>query len=58
MDEAIYIGFAILVLSKLHLYQLSYVKLHSYFGQENLQCHCIHTDAFVLSLNTANILKD
>ena len=39
MDKAIYVGFIILELSKLHMYDTYYDKLQPYFGQENLQLH-------------------
>ena len=39
MDKAIYVGFAILELSKLHMYETYYDTLQSYFGQEKLQLH-------------------
>ena len=34
------------------------VNYQPYFGQENIQLHYIETDAFVLSVNTENIIKD
>ena len=37
MDKAIYVGFAILQLSKLHMYETYYDTLQPFFGQENLQ---------------------
>ena len=58
MDKPIYLGFAILELSKLHMYETYYDKLQPYFGQENIQLHYIDTDTFVLSLNTKDIIKD
>ena len=58
MDKPIYLGFAVLVLSKLHMYGTYYDKLQPYFGQENIQLHYIDTDAFVLSVNTKDIIKD
>ena len=39
MDKAIYVGFAILELSKLHKYETYYDTQQPYFGQENLQLH-------------------
>ena len=39
MDKAIYVGFAILELSKLHMYETYYDILQPYFGHENLQLH-------------------
>ena len=39
MDKPIYLGFAVLELSKLLMYETYYDKLQPYFGQENIQCH-------------------
>ena len=47
-DKPIYLGFATLELSKLHMYETLYDKLQPYFGQEKIQLHYIDTDAFVL----------
>ena len=58
MDKPIYLGFAVLELSKLNMYETYYDKLQPYFGQENIQLHYIDTDAFVLSVNAKNIIKD
>ena len=57
MDKPIYLGFAVTELSKLHMYETYYDKLLPYFGQENVQLHYIDTDAFVLSVNTEDIIK-
>ena len=58
MDKPNYLGSAIIQLSKLHMYETYYDKLLHYFGQENLQLHYIDTDAFVLSVNTKDIIED
>ena len=58
MDKAIYVGFAILELSKLHMYETYYDTLQPYFGQENLQLHYIDTDGMILSMKTENIIND
>ena len=58
MDEAIYVGFTILELSKLHMYETYYDTLQPYFGQENLQLHYIDTDGMILSMKTKDIIKD
>ena len=58
MDKAIYVGFAILELSKFHMYETYYDTLQPYSGQENLQLHYIETDAMILSMRTENIIKD
>ena len=58
MDKAIYVGFAILELSKLHMYETYYDTLQPYFGQENLQLHYIDTDGMILSIKTKENTKD
>ena len=58
MDKAIYVGFAILELNKLHMYETYYDTLQPYFGQENLQLHYIDTDGMILSMKTKDIIKD
>ena len=58
MDKPIYLGFSVLELSKLHMYESYYETLQPYFGQENLQLHYMDTDSFVLSVNTKNIFQD
>ena len=58
MDKPIYLGFPVLELSKLHLYDTYYDKLEPYFGQENFQLHYIDMDAFVLSVNTNDFIRD
>ena len=58
MDKAIYVGFAILELSKLHMYETYYDTLQPYFGQEILQLHYIDTDGMFLSMKTKDIIKD
>ena len=58
MDKAIYVGFTILELSKLHMHEPYYDTLQPYFGQENLQLHYIDTDGMFLSMKTKDIIKD
>ena len=57
MDKAIYVGFAILELSKLHMYETYYDTLQQFFGQENLQLHYIDTDGMILSMKTQKIIN-
>ena len=57
-DKAIYVGFAILELSKLHMYETYYDTLQPYFGQENLQLNYIDTDGMILTMKTKDIIKD
>ena len=58
MDEPIYLGFAILELSKLHVYETYYDTLQPYFRQENIQLHYMDCDSFVLSIKSENIIKE
>ena len=58
MDKPLYLGFAVLELKKLHMYETFYDKLQPYSGQQKIQLHYIDTDAIVLSLNTKNIIND
>ena len=58
MDKAIYVGFAILELSKLHMCETFYGTLQPYFGQENLPLHYIDRDRMILSMKTENFIKD
>ena len=58
MDKAIYVGFAILELSKLHIYATYYDISQPYFGQEILQLHYIDTDVMILILKIKDIIKD
>ena len=58
MDKPIYLGFGVLELSKLHMYETYYDKLQPYFGEKNLYLHYMNTDSFILSVNTKDIIKD
>ena len=57
-DKPTYLGFALLELSKISMYETYYDKLQPYFGQKNLQLHYMDTDSFVLSVDTKDIIKD
>ena len=39
MDKPIYVGFTVLELSKLLMYETYYDTLQPYFGHENIQCY-------------------
>ena len=58
MDRPIYLGFAILEISKLLMYETYFDKLQPHFGRDNIQSHYMDTDAFVLSKNTKDLIKD
>ena len=58
MDKPIYFGFSVLEFSKLLMYETFYDISQPYFGQEKFHLQYVDTDAFVLSLNTKDIIKD
>ena len=58
MSQPFYLGFAVLQLLKLHVYETYYDKLKPYFGQKNIQLHYIDTDAFVLSVKAKDNIND
>ena len=58
MDKPIYLGFTVLELSKLLMYETYYDKLQPYFGQEKIQLHYMDCESFVLSIETENIIND
>ena len=58
MDKPFYLGFAALELSKLHTYGTYYDKLQPNLRHEIILLHYVDTDAFFLSMNTKDIIKD
>ena len=58
IDKPSYLGFSILDLSKLHMYETKYDKLKLYFGQENIQLHYMDIDSFILSVDRNDTIKD
>ena len=58
MDKPIYLGFSVLELSKILMYETCYDELQPYFGQKNLHLQYMDTDSFVLSIYTKDIIKD
>ena len=58
MNKPIYLGFSVLELIKLLMYETYYDELQTYFGQENIQLRYMDTDSFVLSVNTLDNIKD
>ena len=57
MGKPIYLGFAILELSKFLMYETYIDKLQPFFGEENLQLHYMDTDSFVINVNIKDIIK-
>ena len=47
--KPIYVGFCVLELSKLLMYEGWYDKMQPYFGEDNLQLHYLDTDSFIFS---------
>ena len=45
MDKPIFLGFAVLEVSKLHMYETYYDKLQPFFGGEKIQFLYVDTDA-------------
>ena len=58
IDKPIYIGFAVLELNKLHMYETYYDILQPYFGQENLHLNYMDTESFILGAYTKNNIED
>ena len=58
MDKPKYLGFSVLELSKLLLYETYYDKLQPYFGQNYLHIHYMDTGSFVWSVNTKDNIKE
>ena len=54
-DKPIYLGFTVLELSKLLIYEFYYNKLQPYW-QNKVQLHYMDTDSFILSLDTKGAL--
>ena len=47
--KLIYVGFNVLELSKLLMYEWYYDKMQPYFGEDNLELHHLITDSFIFS---------
>ena len=57
MDKPIYLGFAVMELSKSLMYETYCDKLQTYYGEKNIQLHYMDTYSFVLRVNTKNESK-
>ena len=57
-DKPIYLGSAILELSKLLMYEFYFDVLQPYFGEKNLRLHYMDTDSFILEINTNSLTDD
>ena len=52
INKPTYLGFGVLEMSKMLMYETYYDTLHHYFRQENFQLHYMDCDSFVLSNKT------
>ena len=57
INKPIYLGFAVLEISKLLKYEIYYDKLQPDFVRECLQIHYMGTDSFDLGVNTKDIIR-
>ena len=57
--KPIYVGFSVLQLSKLLMYEWYYDKMQQCFGEDSLELHYLDTDSFILSFNPIkNLIED
>ena len=47
--KPIYVGFSVLELSKLSMYEWYYDTMQPFFGEDNLELHYLDTDSFIFS---------
>ena len=56
-DKPIYLGFSVLELSKLLMYEFYYHKLKPYYNTD-VKLHYMDTDSFILSIKTEDLIND
>ena len=56
-DKPIYLGFSVLELSKLLMYEFYYHKLKPYYNSKT-KLHYMDTDSFILSIKTEDLIND
>ena len=56
-DKPIYLGFSVLELSKMLMYEFYYHKLQPYYSS-SVKLHYMDTDSFILSIKTGDLLND
>ena len=56
-DKPIYLGFSVLELSKLLMYEFYYHKLQPYYNSR-VKLHYMDTDSFILSIKTGDLIND
>ena len=59
-DKPIYLGFSVLELSKLLMYEFYYHKLQPYSSRSDasVKLHYMDTDSFILSIKTGDLIND
>ena len=60
-DKPIYLGFSVLELSKLLMYEFYYHKLQPYYSSRSdasVKLHYMDTDSFILSIKTGDLIND
>ena len=57
-EKPTYLGFAVLELSKLPMYETYYDKLQPNFGYQKFQIHYMDLHSFILTVNTKDIIKN
>ena len=58
MNQRIHLGYAVLGISEIIMYQTTFDKLRPYFGEKNVQLDYMVTDSFFLGKKTIDIQKD
>ena len=56
-DKPIYLGFSVLELSKLLMYEFYYHKLQPYYNNK-IKLHYMDTDSFILRIKTGDLIND
>ena len=56
-DKPIYLGFSVLELSKLLMYEFVYHKLQPYYSS-SVKLHYMDADSFILSIKTGDLIND
>ena len=58
MEKQIYLGFCILDLSNLLMYETFYVKFQKQYGFDNILLSFMDTDSFLVKLKTNDLVSD
>ena len=58
MDKPTYLGFAVLELVELLIYETYYDKFQPCFGNKIMQVHYMDTDSFIITVSTNDNIKE